>query len=483
MNFAQNLFNVSNNFSSNEYALHSASQSITYSDLENKILETVSHLKTLGISGNEYVGVLSNNSPGFVILIFSLWISGAIPILINNRLLENEIAELLSLSGCKRIFISNELESKYSSSGIQKFIFPFDNLHEKNVIQSNINLDSTALIIFTSGSTGKPKGVEITFNNLVQSALTGNQYFAHQENDRWLASLPFYHVGGFSIIVRTFLFGATLLFPDSLDIKHLANAIKNLHPTHASFVSTQLKRLIESGTEPNEELRQVLLGGGFIELSLIETAMDKGWNVAKSFGATETCSFVSVLTTDQFSKRRESAGKALPPNEILILDENNNIMPPGETGEIVIKGNSVTKGYLNNPDETKKKFSNGFYYTGDYGFLDENGFLFVEARRNDLIITGGENVNPVEVENELLKHPLINEVSVFSLMEQEWGQIIAAALVIKNNSDITLEEIKSYLNNKLASYKHPKKILILKSLPKTDLGKVQKEKLREMFKN
>ena len=483
MNFAQKLFNVLNDFPSNEFAIHSGSQSITYSELENKILETASHLNTLGISGNEYVGILSNNSPEFVVLVLSLWMTGAIPVLISNRLLESEISELLSLSGCKRIFISNELDGKYSSSGVQKFIFPFDNLNEKNDIQFNINIDSMALVIFTSGSTGKPKGVEITFANLVQSALIGNQYFGHQKNDRWLASLPFYHVGGFSIIVRTFLFGATLIFPESLDIKHLANAIKYLHPTHASFVSTQLKRLIESGIKPNKELRQVLLGGGFIESSLIESAIEKGWNVAKSFGATETCSFVSVLTSDQFSKRRESAGKALPPNEIFILDENKNIMPPGETGEIVIKGNSVTKGYLNNPDETEKKFSIGLYYTGDYGFLDDNGFLYVEARRNDLIITGGENVNPVEVETELLKHPLINEVCVFSLMEQEWGQIIAAALVVKDNNTITLEEIKSFLNDKLASFKHPKKILTIESLPKTELGKVQKEKLREMFKN
>lgn len=483
MNFAQKLFNVLNDFPSNKSAIYSGSQSTTYYELENKILETISHLNTLGISKNEYVGVLSNNSPEFVVLIFSLWIIDAIPVLINNRLLESEISGLLSVSGCKRIFISNELNSKYSWSVVDKIIFPFDNLSVKNDIHFNINLDSIALVIFTSGSTGKPKGVEITFANLVQSALIGNQYFSHQENDRWLASLPFYHVGGFSIIIRTFLFGATLIFPESLDIKHLANAINSVHPTHVSLVSTQLKRLIESGTRPNKELRRVLLGGGFIESSLIESAIQNGWNVAKSFGATETCSFVTVLTPSQFSNRRESAGKALPPNEILILDENKNILPPGNTGEIVIKGNSVTKGYLNNPEETEKKFSMGLYFTGDYGFLDDNGFLYVEARRNDLISTGGENVNPVEVETELLKHPLINEVCVFSLMEREWGQIIAAALVVNSNNNITLEEIKSFLKDKLASFKHPKKILIVESLPKTELGKVQKEKLREMFKN
>lgn len=483
MNFAQNLFNVLNNFPSNESAIYSSSQSITYPELEIKIQETISHLNSLEIDVNEYVGVLSNNSPEFVALVFSLWIIGATPVLLNNRLLESEISELLYVSGCKRIFISNDLNSKFGSPGVLKYIFPFNNLSNKNEIQFNINFDNIALVIFTSGSTGKPKGVEITFSNIVQSALIGNQYFAHQENDRWLASLPFYHVGGFSIIIRSLLFGATLIFPESLDIKHIANAIGNVHPTHVSLVSTQLKRLIEFDIRPNKELRRVLLGGGFIESSLIESAIQKGWNVAKSFGATETCSFVSVLTPDQFPEKRESAGKALPPNEILIFDDNKNIIPPREIGEIIIKGNSVAKGYINNPQETKKKFSMGIYFTGDYGFLDDDGFLYIEARRNDLIITGGENVNPIEVETELLKHPSINEVCVFSLMEQEWGQIIAAALVVDKNSNITLEEIKSFLKDKLASFKHPKKILIVESLPKTELGKVQKEKLREMFKN
>jgi len=481
MNFIQEIFGVKNIFPSNKIAVQTHSQSVAYHELEDQIDRTSSQLRRIDLKENEYVGVLSNNSPDFVILIFSLWKIGAVPLLINSRLLESEVSNLLSFAGCMKIFISKDLPGKYNFSNVKKSIFPFSDLLEKDNFSFNIDFEKTAIVIFTSGSTGKPKGVEITFNNLFQSAMIGNQYFKHKQNDRWLASLPFYHIGGFSIIMRAFIFGATLLFPESLDINSLGTAVSNLRPTHASFVSTQLKRLIESGIKPNGELREILLGGGFIDASLMNEALDRGWNAAKSFGASETSSFVSVLTAEQFTSRTNSAGKALPPNEILIVDEDKNILPTNETGEIVIKASSMAKGYLNNFDETKKKFRTGFYYTGDFGFLDNDGFLYVEARRDDLIVTGGENVNPLEVENELLKHPFIIEASVFSFMEKEWGQIVAAALVTKNNIEITLDELKPFLKGKISSFKHPKKIFIVDSLPKTELGKVQKDKLKDIL--
>ncbi len=481
MNFVQEIFDIKNAILSNNIAVRSSSGQISYVELASRLDKAAAHLKNLGIRRNEYAAVLSNNSPEFITLIFSLWKLCAIPVILNSRLLEGEIHTLLSLTGSKRLFISEGLAYKFNSDIIQKIIFPFNKFAAEDNTDFKINLDSTAVVIFTSGSTGMPKGVEITFNNLLQSALTGNQYFKHRKNDRWLASLPFYHIGGFSIIIRSFLFGATLLFPEDLGIKSLSESFSNMHPTHASLVSTQIKRFVESGVKPNKELREVLLGGGFIDSSLIISAIKKGWNVARSFGASETSSFISVLTAEQFLNKKDSAGKALSPNEILIVDESKNILPPYEIGEIAIKAKSVAKGYLNDPDATNKKFDNGFYYTGDFGYVDADGYMFVEARRNDLIVTGGENVNPIEVEKAVMKHPLIIEASVFGFMDKEWGQIVAAALVTKDNIELSLDDLKSFLSESLASFKHPKKIFIVKSLPRTELGKIQKEKLKEML--
>ena len=342
-------------------------------------------------------------------------------------------------------------------------------------------MDSTAVIIFTSGSTGKPKGVQLTFNNLIQSALTGNQLFNYKKNDRWLASLPFYHVGGFSIITRAIFNGNTLLLPENLNIESVQNVIQKKHPTLTSFVSTQLKRLLENDIKPNPELRHILLGGGFLDTDLVTSAINKGWNVSKSYGSTETASFVTALTATEFVIKKESAGKALTPNEILIVDENRNLLEPKTLGEVAVKGKSVAKGYINNRDETGQKFKGDTYYTGDYGYLDDDGYLFIEARRNDLIVSGGENINPYEVETELLRHPYILEASVLGLEDKEWGFITAAAVVTRENKIIQLEELKLFLKDKLAGFKIPKKLFIVEKFPKTEMGKIQKEKLKEII--
>ena len=454
---------------------------LTYSDFKKYISAYSEYFKKNGIKKNDKIAILSDNNLNFVISIFSLWKLGSIPVLLNTRLVANEINELIKFSNCKILLTDTSFKNLNLSSNV--LCFPkFDEINTKvHFDEIEFNLNDTAIIIFTSGSTGNPKGVLLSFNNLIQSALTGNQLFKHDKNDRWLASLPFFHVGGFSIITRAIFNGNTLLLPENLNIESIQNVIQKNNPTHASFVSTQLKRLIENDIKPNPELRNVLLGGGFLDADLVKDAIDKGWNVSKSYGSTETASFVTALTAKEFVNKKESAGKALIPNEILILDENNNFLKSKTLGEVAVKGKSVAKGYLNNEEETKLKFRNDIYYTGDFGYLDDEGYLFIEARRNDLIISGGENINPYEVESELLKHPLIFEASVLGLEDKEWGSIAAAAVVIKENKIIQLEELKLFLKDKLAGFKIPKKLFIVKKFPKTEMGKVQKEKLKEVI--
>lgn len=483
MTFVQQFFGIENIFPPNEIAIKTTSSSLTYDELNIHVLKSVFYLEQIGVMENDYIGITGDNSNQFVIVIFALWQIGAVPVLINTRLLNNEVEELLEIANCKFILISNNLPDSFYSGKANKILYPFEANETTRQNLTTVNLNQSAVIVFTSGSTGKPKGVELSFNNLIESAQTGNQYFNHKPNDSWLASLPFYHIGGFSIIIRSVLFGLTLIIPDNLDINNLADTLMSFDPSHTSFVSTQLKRLIELGRNPNKSLRNVLLGGGSIDQDLVNRAITSGWKVSLSFGATETSSFVSILKPEQFELKKGSSGKALYPNKIVIVNDNKDILPTGIEGEIAIQSNSVAKGYLNNFNETKKNFLNGYYYTGDFGYLDKDDFLYVYARRNDLIISGGENINPLEIENELIKHPLILEAAVFGLMDREWGQIITAALVSKNNIVLSLEDIKLFLNNKLASFKHPKKIFFVSELPKTELGKIRKEQLRAMFRN
>ncbi len=466
-------------------ALIYGNSSITYSEFDEKILSTIQTLSNLGIKRRNKVAILSDSSPEFVILIFALWRLGAIPIPLNLKLLSNEIEELITFAHCDFLLTDDSSFDLIDHEIIPKYRIPNANekANTKTFPEIDFIIDDTATIIFTSGSTGKPKGVMLSFNNLFQSALTGDQIFNHTGNDRWLASLPFYHVGGFSIITRAFFFGAALIIPQSLSIEHIKEAIENQKPSLTSLVSTQLKRLIELRVKPNKELRHILLGGGFLDSELVEKAISQGWKVSKSYGSTETSSFVAALNCDEFKNKQQSAGKALTPNKILIVDEHKHPLLSNQFGEIAIKGESVGKGYLNNDEETKIKFKGKIYYSGDFGYLDDDGYLFVEARRNDLIISGGENINPVEVEKEIKKHSDILDVSVLGLENKEWGHIVAAAIVLKNKNEFSFDGLKEFLKDKLPAFKHPKKIIILKSLPKTEMGKIQKEKLREILIN
>ena len=470
-------------FNHHSIALIHKNSSITYLAFEEKIFSTIQTLSDIGIKRRNKVAILSENSPEFVMLIFSLWRLGAIPIPLNLKLLPKEIEELITFAHCDFLLTDDSSFELINSKKIPKHRIPNGNekAASKTFPEIDFTIEDTAAIIFTSGSTGKPKGVMLSFNNLFQSALTGDQIFKHADGDRWLASLPFYHVGGFSIITRAFFFGAALILPNSLSAEQLKEEIENQKPTLTSFVSTQLKRLIELGVKPNKELRHILLGGGFLDAELVEKAISSGWKISKSYGSTETSSFAAALTYEEFNKKRQSAGKALTPNKILIVDEKKNPLPPNHSGEIAVKGESVAKGYLHNIEETNKKFKGKIYYSGDFGYLDDEGYLFVEARRNDLIISGGENINPIEVENEIIKHPKVLEVSVLGIEDNEWGYIVTAAVVLKNKNEFTLDELKEFLKDKLPGYKHPKKIFILDNLPKTEMGKVQKEKIREII--
>ncbi len=475
-------FNKNYNPSSN--AIIENDNFISYEELINKINISADTFLKEGIKKNDFVGILSSNNSDFIITVTALWQIGAIPIPLNTRLTQNELKEHLSFAGCKFLIQINGSKNLSTIVGLEKLNIKNIEVpkHYDKTIK-NINWknesDDTAVILFTSGSAGKPKAVQLTFNNLLFSATNGNQILNQNENDKWLASLPVYHIGGFSIFIRAFLYSSAVIIPNSLQTENLIYSIQNYKPTLASFVSTQLKRIVDSNIKPNDKLKNVLLGGGFISDDLINTAIKLGWKVSKVYGSTETSSFVTALTYKGIMEGNKSSGKALKNNSIKIIDDDGNEVSSNISGEILIKSQSVMKGYLHNVEETNKKLKNDFYYTGDIGYVDEKDYLYVQARRNDLIVTGGENVNPLEVENELLKHPSIKEASVFEIADNEWGQVVAAAIV--TNKNIKIDEIKNFLKHSLAGYKIPQKYFIVEELPKTSLGKVKKEELKNIF--
>ncbi len=473
---------ASNKLNLSKAALLYRDEVYDYSSLYGKILSAQSFLKDNGLEKGDRVALLGSNDPSYVIYLLALWTLQAVPVPINNRLLREEINDQISFADCKFLLYGKSYNDVIRNFKVRSL--KLENINDLPSLKcEGFLLDTdpakTALILFTSGSTGSSKAVVFSFKNLIKSAETGNSYFRHTHEDIWLAALPFYHIGGFSVIVRSFLFGTGLALSETTGHKDLKNAFHNYNPSLSALVATQLKRLLDENAKPNPALRHILLGGGFIDPGLVRKALENGWNVSKSFGTTETSSFVSILTKENFYGKPDSAGKALPSNKIRIVDEANNILSEGVSGEIVIDGDSVALGYLNNKTETEKKFRGNAFYTGDYGYLDRDGYLYIEARRSDLIVSGGENINPNEVEKIISTHPDIKEAFIFGKEDEEWGYIICAALVLKDRKQLTLEELKLFIRHKLPSYKHPKKIYLLDNFPKTEMGKIQKEKLKE----
>ncbi|HKI78416.1 MAG TPA: AMP-binding protein, partial [Ignavibacteriaceae bacterium] len=354
MKLFEELILPNHSLSPDSIALVEQNFKINYSELQENALNYASYLSESGIRSNEYIPILSDNNKEFVYLVLALWTIGAVPVPLNTRLTQNEINKLFVITGSKYIVIQNDIRKNYQfDNSVSQIVFPFElsNPGEIPIQKDNFDKDKTAVVIFTSGSTGSPKGVELSFNNLFKNAQIGNQVLGQGNDKKWLASLPFYHIGGFSIITRALRYGAGLIIPNSLKIDDLAYAIKNQKPTFASFVSTQLKRLIENNIAPNPELKTVLLGGGFIDPKLLEEAFENGWKITIVYGSSETSSFVTANKIESLQSKLDSVGKALSPNEIKIVDSDGKSLPANSSGELIVKSEAVMKGYINNSEE------------------------------------------------------------------------------------------------------------------------------------
>lgn len=448
-------------------AIRTQDKIISYKKLFDLAFDVSGYFKQRKFSQQKYIPIISTNSPEFIIIILALWNSGLVPVPLNIKWTEKEILDVCKKNNFDVILCDKIFNNKISHSNLR--IISFEEIFQSELETSkNIYIDE-AVVIFTSGTTGEPKGVVHSFDSLANSILNGAEILNHNVADKWLASLPFYHIGGFQILCRALSNGCEIILPEDLEIESLKKSIEEFHPTHISLVSTQLFRLLESKIKIYDSLKITLIGGGFCEDELIINAYNKGWKPYRVYGSSETASFVTAANAEEIKCKPGTVGKPI---------KNVNVKTSLEN-EIIISTDSLFKEYLNYPDEIKLKIIDGFYFSGDLGFIDDLGYLFIEARRTDLIVTGGENVNPIEVESALRSFKEIKEVCVFPIIDSQWGQIVAAAIVLAN--DLTEEKIKNELKKRLASFKIPKKFFFIDDIPKTSLGKFEREKIRKMF--
>ncbi|MBP2257286.1 o-succinylbenzoate--CoA ligase [Virgibacillus alimentarius] len=454
---------------------------MTFLELASASQTFAKKLAENGVKEGSHIGILSNNSIDMVITIHALSYLGAVSVMLNTRLKEEELNYQVKDADVSFIIVSDEMENR-----IRKMKFPVSVLintfsqieqsTEKNTeLKTEINIDNVFTIIYTSGTTGFPKGVMHTYGNHWWSAIGSALNLGLSENDKWLATLPIFHVGGLSIFIRSVIYGIPVYLLEKYDPALIHEAIMKKDVTIVSVVTIMLKELVQllGNNHYPTAFRCMLLGGGPAPKPLLNQAKARRIPVFQSYGMTETSSQIVTLSPKNALEKIGSAGKPLFPAQLKI---GNN---KGEhVGEIYVKGPMVASGYYKNETATQKALRNGWLATGDLGYVDNEGFLYVVDRRNDLIISGGENIYPSEIESVLAGMEQIHEIGVVGKNDVKWGQV-PVAFVVKNEEHVTSEDIVNYAKNALANYKIPKELYFVASLPKNASNKLLRNKLIE----
>ncbi|MEX2463278.1 MAG: AMP-binding protein [Balneolaceae bacterium] len=347
---------------------------------------------------------------------------------------------------------------------------------------------SIAGYFHTSGSTGSSKIVPVHFDQVLAAANASSTNIKPGKNKYWLLCLPLNHVGGINVIYRSLIYQSAIYTVDEFDpdqIRTLLNENRSFEA--ASMVPTMLTQLLEdSFFRVQFGFKGVLLGGGPISQDLIDRAITRGIPIVTSYGMTETCAQIAanpMLRSGGTYIPKTSVGPVFKPNEVEIRSENGTKLQYNESGLIWLRGPQLFRGYLDKVHSDRSFDSDGWFNTGDFGHLNRKGHLFIENRRTDLIITGGENVNPIEIESILDKYESIKESAVVGIPDKKWGQRIVAFIVANAENDPDVDAIRMDLKSKLRGYKIPKEFIRIDQLPKTTTLKVRKKKLVESYLN
>ncbi|MCL6585688.1 MAG: o-succinylbenzoate--CoA ligase [Anoxybacillus sp.] len=451
----------------------------TFAELHEEVVKKAGKLASLGVRKGEIVALLMRNRIEMVEWIHALHYIGAVVLLQNIRLTVHELHWQLQDSKAKWWMIDDEWaehKADFVSTVTVSELSAFP--PKETVLQQTYSFDDVATIMYTSGTTGKPKGVLQTYGNHWWSAIGSVLNLGLREDDCWLAAVPFFHVSGLSILMRSVIYGMSVYLLNTFHAKQANDIIMNGHVTIMSVVSAMLQQMVDELGDrvyPNT-FRCMLLGGGPAPKPLLEACRAKHIPVYQTYGMTETASQMVTLAPEYSLSKLGSAGKPLFPAELRIELEGREARAY-EVGEIVVKGPNVTKGYLHRPEATKQAIRDGWLYTGDVGYVDDEGFLYVLDRRSDLIISGGENIYPAEIEAVLLAHEAVEEAGVTGIEDSRWGQVPCAFVKIKEGSHVTEEQLLAFCKQQLATYKLPKRIYIVDQLPRTASQKLVRREL------
>jgi len=461
----------------NEPAVVDGSIYWTWRQLDTKADAVAAGLLGAGLRPGDRVGLLARASAGSAAFLHGAARARVVVATMNDRLTPREMSAILA--DLEVVRLVTEAWSGDVARQLSLSVLALDELLARagaSPPPSRGVDEDAAAIVPTSGTTGTPKGAVLTHGALAASASAWNAFLPPATG--WLASLSIAHVGGLGVIWRSALSGVPVFVPGDTDTASLLAAVSDPRVSHVSLVAVQLARLLDAaGGEPApSNLRALLLGGGPVPPDLVTRALALGWPLVPTYGMTEAASGVTALATAEAAARPDSAGKALPGVQL-------RVARPGSdgTGEIEVRGPSLFSGYVGGEAAADVFTSDGWYRTGDMGRLDRDGYLTVADRRLDLILSGGENVYPAQVEAVLASHPAVADAGVAGRFDARWGEVPVAGIVLRSGAALTDEELRAYCRERLASFKVPASFVRLAAIPRTATGKLQRGPLRDLL--
>src|SRR5713226_4164954 len=471
----------------------------TYARFNSAVDATARLLASNNIGKADIVSLLMPNSAEYLIAYFACWKLGALAGPVNSLLKEHETAFVMDNSEAKAILVHSEfrplIENIRGDLPHLKSVIEFDDeaeatreFSEGAVPAVGIGKDADAIIIYTSGTTGKPKGCLLTQGNIIANARQISEWLKFSENDRLLTIMPLFHMNAVSVTTMSALYagGSTVVSP-RFSASKFWNIISDYQITSFGSVATMLSILLNTHPDgvpeglKTDQLRFAMCGSAPVPAEVMKKFEETfDCPVIEGYGLSEsTCR--STFNPPDARRRPGSCGLPIG-NEMKVFDDSDQEVAEGELGEIVLRGENILKGYYKDPEATERAFRNGWFHTGDIGYRDQEGYFYIVDRKSDMIIRGGENIYPREIDEVLYQHPAVAAAATIGVPDDLYGEEVAAFIVLKDGSKVSEEELISYCTERLADYKCPKSVRFVTDIPKGPTGKLLKRELARGFR-
>ena len=478
---------------------------LSYAQLDALSNQVASSLRARGLKVGEKVAIMLPNVPQFVISYFGVLKAGGVVVPMNVLLKAPEVSFYLSDSGARLLLTWEDFAGeamKGAPAGVTTFVVnrPGSDAMPEGALSFNelmagsptfemepTSADDTAVILYTSGTTGRPKGAELTHFNLYMNCTISGGLFGFRDDDVGLAVLPLFHSFGQSSVMNVSLrYGGTISLVPRFEVAAVCEAIQRDRVTVFSGVPTMYFGLLHDPQVAAYDLSslRVAVSGGASMPGEVMTTFERrfGVTILEGYGLSETSPTASFNQSLE-DRRFGSIGKRIWGVDMKIFDDGDGPLPAGKdnVGEIVIRGHNVMKGYYNQPEATAEAFKGGWFHSGDMGYQDEDGFFFIVDRKKELIIRGGFNVYPREIEEVLYAHPAVQEAAVIGVPDERLGEEVSAVVSLKAGQSVTEEELIAFTKERVAAYKYPRTIRFVDSLPKGPTGKILKKELKQQL--